>query len=415
MGKIEFDNDIMYYVDENENKEKVEFEDKYMENIFNSINGDSSLKKDFIESNKGDFPVFTGSHFIEDFINIFKVEEDCLSFNKDNGAGTKCFLHIDEKFNMNSHHFAVTLKNKKEYSIYFLYMFFNSYFIKNFYGWENPFSFQKNKKLKIKIPVRTPKISSLEIQQAISDYIEKEYSEIDEKIDTIDSMILLLKYKKELILENVFEKGEYIDENGDVVKVVFEENYNLGKYKNLIYNGDSKFELSIVENNQQNENYIPVYSGQTENNGIVGYVDKKFRKTEQIFKNKVIYTTRGAKAGTVMKINTEFTMANNVYAIDVLENTLFLNYFYYIFYKTMKEKFLKGGYGQVNQGEIYEINIKIPLETENFTSLEIQKQIINYIKKEYKDIDEKIDSLESMKLLLKYQKELILENIFKGN
>jgi hypothetical protein len=81
----------------------------------------------------------------------------------------------------------------------------------------------------------------------------------------------------------------------------------------------------------------------------------------------------------------------------------------------MKEKFLKGGYGQVNQGEIYEINIKIPLETENFTSLEIQKQIINYIKKEYKDIDEKIDSLESMKLLLKYQKELILENIFKGN
>ena len=132
-------------------------------------------------------------------------------------------------------------------------------------------------KIKIKYP-------SLPEQEKISSLL----SLIDERIATQNKIIEDLKKLKSAIS----------------VKLLHCDSWNLYKIKDIATLGRGRV-ISSQEISQQNNPKYPVYSSQTSNDGIMGYLDDYMYNGEYIS-----WTTDGANAGTVFYRNGKFNCTN---------------------------------------------------------------------------------------------------------
>ena len=97
------------------------------------------------------------------------------------------------------------------------------------------------------------------------------------------------------------------------------------KYK-ISYEKGKNAALYTKEYLADNFGVIPVYSGQTSNNGIMGFVPNYDYNTEIA----LLVTTVGAKAMTVNKIEGKFSLSQNCALLLNKSNQTDLKYFYYL-------------------------------------------------------------------------------------
>lgn len=115
----------------------------------------------------------------------------------------------------------------------------------------------------------------------------------------------------------------------------------------------------------------PVYSSQTANNGVFGYIN-----TYDYDKESITWTTDGANAGSVFYHNNEeFSITNVCGLLMPKREQVKVKYLYYILQITLK-KYVNSGMGNPKLMSNTMAKIKIPVP-----SLEKQKQIVSILDK----------------------------------
>ncbi|HIP45105.1 MAG TPA: hypothetical protein EYG93_07235 [Sulfurospirillum arcachonense] len=172
----------------------IEFEEKSIEDIADSISGSSKYTKNYYKNNKGKYPLYTGSQEVIAYVKPISEDDivnvESVSFNKDNDAGTVAFYH-DSPYIIGGHHYGLIIKDKYKDKILTKYFYFCmvDIFLKNrFYQSKQPVAnIGLIKQFKVKIPKQFQNYSSLEIQKILADFIDyykekaKTYFEMVEK------------------------------------------------------------------------------------------------------------------------------------------------------------------------------------------------------------------------------------------
>lgn len=153
----------------------------------------------------------------------------------------------------------------------------------------------------------------------------------------------------------------------------------------------------FVRKDKQNDTAMyPVYNGGVSNTGF--YDD--FNRTA----NKIIISARGANAGYVNKIHTNFWSGNSCYTIDEINKNVDWMFLFY-FLKKQQNNFVgiqqKGGIPAISKKQIEEIIIPIP-------PIEVQQEIVRILDK-FSTLSEKLNrELELRKKQYEYYCEYLI-------
>lgn len=156
----------------------------------------------------------------------------------------------------------------------------------------------------------------------------------------------------------------------------------------------------------QNIGEFPVYSGQTENNGIMGKINCYDYDIDEC----LFTTTVGAKVMTPKILKGKFNLSQNC-LIMKKEKECFINFFYYMLLPLFSyEKSLIPNYMQpsLRMEDLRRYKFYIP-------PLEEQEKIANYLDKKVSDIDLIIEKTKiTIEDYKKYKQSIITEAVTKG-
>lgn len=150
----------------------------------------------------------------------------------------------------------------------------------------------------------------------------------------------------------------------------------------------------------------PVYSGQTENNGILGYLDYYEYDIDEV----LFTTTVGAKVMTLNLLSGKFSLSQNCVLIKPKKRLNLKYYYYYLSSLFEYEKSLIPSYMQPSLRilDLQKYTILVPSFLE-------QQRISKYLDKNIQLITEIInDTKQSIEELKKYKQSLITEVVTKG-
>jgi len=127
---------------------------------------------------------------------------------------------------------------------------------------------------------------------------------------------------------------------------------------------------------QKNIGDYPVYSGQTENNGLFGYINT-FKYSYPI----ITWATYGVHAGTLFKRDGQYNIGRNACGLKLREEfngKIILDYIVHIAEPILKEnaKGDKGGYRSLPQNLLKNIQIPIPFDEQGNIDVEKQKEVL---------------------------------------
>ena len=181
--------------------------------------------------------------------------------------------------------------------------------------------------------VPTP-IPSVAEQEAIVAFLDRETAKIDALVAEQERLIALLKEKRQAVISHAVTKGlnpdapmkdsgiEWLGEipvHWEVVKIVRLFRASKGKEGQLL----------TKEYCAEHAGEFPVYSGQTENAGVMGTLDRyEFDAGDQGY---LFSTTVGAKAMTVSHIFGKFSLSQNCMIIRPSNPSVDPRFFYYHF------------------------------------------------------------------------------------
>ena len=196
--------------------------------------------------------------------------------------------YVDFDFKVKSSAIKLLTTNSKN-NLFYLYQLINI----------NPFAINGHNRHWIRFSSQEIKwICSLEEQEKIAKF----FSLLDQQISLLENKLQLIEQKLKYFINkllktyNGFPKIRFKGFNdiwmNDYIKNIFTITRGLVIAKNkIIKEGNEKF-------------CYPVYSSQTENNGLMGYYN------EYLYENAITWTTDGAKAGTVNYRNQKFYCSN---------------------------------------------------------------------------------------------------------
>lgn len=209
-------------------------------------------------------------------------------------------------------------------------------------------------------------------------HIVKLLTKVDEMIETQSKIINDYKILKNHIIKS------YIKQNG--TSYLLSEIAELGRGR----------VINSAEISKQKNPIYPVYSSQTSNNGIMGYVDNYDYEGEYI-----TWTTDGANAGTVYYRNGKFN-CTNVCGILKIKNGYDAYYISNIL-NCYTKKYVSTNLANPKLMNNVMANIKI-----NLPSAEQQK----HSSKILQSIEYRVEIEEDIKLNLVKQKAFLLKNMF---
>lgn len=148
----------------------------------------------------------------------------------------------------------------------------------------------------------------------------------------------------------------------------------------------------------------PVYSSQTANNGILGYIP-----TYDYAVDSLTWTTDGAKAGTVFLRRGKYSITNVCGILTAKKDDCLLEYLYYaVSYSTMNCRRADINGYKIMSNEMAVIPITIPTK-------EVQKKIVFCLNQKCTQIDTLIQNVQTQIEKLKaYKQSLITEVVTKG-
>lgn len=178
-------------------------------------------------------------------------------------------------------------------------------------------------------------------------------------------------------------------------------NWLIDRVKNWFYIGRGR----VISNQDLVENGIyPVYSSQTLNNGIMGYIN-----TYDFNGNYITWTTDGVYAGTIFLRNGKFNCTNVCGTLLAKKEIHYPYASYYLQYASEIYKRPDTNGAKIMNNEMAEIRLLIP-------PLETQVEISDYLDEKVSAIDGLIDETEkSIENLKEYKINLITETIYNFN
>ena len=167
-----------------------------------------------------------------------------------------------------------------------------------------------------------------------------------------------------------------------------------------------KFNFEYVRS-AENKGEYPVYSGQTENNGVMGRINT-FEYDDN--KGAILTTTVGAKAMTVRKVIGKYSLSQNC-GLLINKRKGNISYSYYLVYaafsyaKSMIPNHMQPSFRKEDLNNIY-----VP-----YVNLETQQKIADYLDVEVSKLDKQVSLLERKYALLgDYKDALIFETVTQG-
>ena len=153
----------------------------------------------------------------------------------------------------------------------------------------------------------------------------------------------------------------------------------------------------------ENEGEYPVYSSQTENDGVLGYIN-----TYDFEGDYVTWTTDGANAGTVFRRTGRFNCTNVCGTLKPKENNLDLSYLTYALSLETKRYVRLDINPKLMNNEMAKIRVLFPPSDE-------QKAIANFLDQKTAEIDSLIADKEKLiELLQEKRQAIITEAVTKG-
>lgn len=153
----------------------------------------------------------------------------------------------------------------------------------------------------------------------------------------------------------------------------------------------------------ENEGEYPVYSSQTENNGVLGYIN-----TYDFEGDYITWTTDGANAGTVFRRTGRFNCTNVCGTLKSKENNLDLSYLTYALSLETKRYVRLDINPKLMNNEMAKIRVLFPPSDE-------QKAIANFLDQKTAEIDGLIADKEKLiELLQEKRQAIITEAVTKG-
>ncbi|GMG97966.1 restriction endonuclease subunit S [Tepidimicrobium xylanilyticum] len=153
----------------------------------------------------------------------------------------------------------------------------------------------------------------------------------------------------------------------------------------------------------ENEGEYPVYSSQTENDGVLGYIN-----TYDFEGDYVTWTTDGANAGTVFRRTGRFNCTNVCGTLKPKENNLDLSYLTYALSLETKRYVRLDINPKLMNNEMAKIRVLFPPSDE-------QKAIANFLDQKTAEIDDLIADKEKLiELLQEKRQAIITEAVTKG-
>lgn len=193
--------------------------------FFEFQGGNSEYKKNYYTNiaNKGDYPLFTGSTNIVEYIQAINANDiygaPSISYNKDNDKGSKAFFH-DEPYIVGGHHYALKLKNEfiKDIHLKYSYYLLVNHFSKTMYfqSQEPRANSGIIKQVEFLKPVALKNYSSYELQKILSDFMDSIMYEIEEKyLNNINKAYEVVEELRKTYLARTFSLIDWrVKDNG---------------------------------------------------------------------------------------------------------------------------------------------------------------------------------------------------------
>ncbi|WP_412972816.1 restriction endonuclease subunit S [Glaciecola sp. MF2-115] len=153
-----------------------------------------------------------------------------------------------------------------------------------------------------------------------------------------------------------------------------------------------------------NEGDFPVYSGQTENDGVMGKINRY--EFDYSANGCLFSTTVGAKAMTVKYLKSKFSLSQNcMIIVPRIASGINLKYFYYAFqpmFQFYRNQIPDHMQASFRMEDLYQYRTLFP-------SIDEQTAITNFLDKKTAQIDEAIAIKEKQITLLKERKQIIIQ------
>ena len=264
------------------------------------------ISQEDIRNNEGEFSVYssqTENEGILGYIETYDFEGEYITWTTD-GANTGTVFSRSGKFNCTNVCGTMTQKYNSYKEI--TYLPFLAKFLniasKRYVRYDLNPKLMNNEMSRIELL-----LPPLPEQQAIVAFLDREVKRIDSIIAKQTQLIVLLKEKRSALITQAVTKGlnpsvnmkpSGIDWVGEIP-----ENWTVTKVVELMKLGRGR--VISQEDIRNNEGEYPVYSSQTENEGILGCID-----TYDFDGNYITWTTDGANTGTVFSRSGKFNCTN---------------------------------------------------------------------------------------------------------
>ncbi|WP_215742210.1 restriction endonuclease subunit S [Mesomycoplasma hyorhinis] len=275
--------------------------------------GNSKLTKQYIKQNLGKYPVYssqTENNGIIGYINTYDFDGEFITWTQDGNAG-KVFYR-NGRFNA-SNSGILTLNFPSKYNLKFLFL---------------ALIFLDLTKLQIggTVPHFTASMMRKVIFLIPKNKVEQE--KISSIFFTLDKIVSLYERKISLLekLEKALFSKLFVNKKNETPSIRFKGFSGFWETKNIselckINRGNSKYTANYIK---QNIGKYPVYSSQTQNEGISGNIS-----TYEYDGEFITWTMDGVNAGTVFYRNAKFNVSSSgVLSVksDMQINTKFLFY-----------------------------------------------------------------------------------------
>lgn len=292
------------------------------------------------EFNPSDNPLKCVSHdYIESNKNCLLNEGDFIFADTSEdleGSGNFSYLNQESIVFAGYHSIIARLKNHKNNARFFAYLF-DSQAYRNQVRTEmkgvKVFSVSQGV-LKTRFAWLPPN----EEQVKIVSFLDSETSRIDNLIAKQEKLIEKLEEHRKSVIYHAVTKG--LDPNVPMKDSGVEwlgkvpEHWNMLKSSYIFKVSKGKnAALLTKEYCATREQIYPVYSGQTENSGLMGMTDSYEYDCEE--NGGILSTTVGAKAMSVKYLDHKFNLSQNCMIIFSKNNDVYNNKFYYYFFQPL--------------------------------------------------------------------------------
>lgn len=252
---------------------------------------------------------------------------------------------------------------------------------------------------------------SLSQQALIADFLDRETAEADALIAKYERLIKVLQEKRVALITHVVTKGldssVAIKDSGIAWSGDIPREWQIRPLKHLFRFEKGKNAQHLTsEYIQANPGEYPVYSGQTENNGVMGSIDTfDYDVTEVLFS-----TTVGAKVMTPLTLRGRFSLSQNCLIGIPKDRSTSTDFFYYALHPLF-------AYHRASIPDHMQPSLRVA-DIANFyvvvpNSLE-QKLIVDYLKKADCDIQTLIDKSRSAIQLIQERRSSLITAAVTG-